>query len=146
MNCFLNEKTISSWTLLFLCWLIAAVSTAGSLFFSEVMQFAPCSLCWYQRICLFPLVFIFLAGLFPYDAAVVKYSMPLTSTGWLIALYQNLLYYKIVPENLKPCSQGVSCSEGYINVFGFLTIPMLALIAFSILIALLLILRRRNSL
>lgn len=146
MNRFLDEKIISNWNLLFLCWFIAAASTAGSLFFSEVMEFAPCSLCWYQRICLFPLLFIFLTGLFPFDGNVVKYALPLTSTGWLIALYQNLLYYKIIPESLKPCTQGVSCSEGYIDLFGFLTIPMLALIGFSILTALLLILKRRISL
>ncbi|MBA3013599.1 MAG: disulfide bond formation protein B [Proteobacteria bacterium] len=146
MNRFLDEKIISNWNLLFLCWLIAAASIAGSLFFSEVMEFAPCSLCWYQRICLFPLLFIFLTGLFPFDSNVVKYALPLTSTGCLIALYQNLLYYKIIPESLKPCTQGVSCSEGYIDLFGFLTIPMLALIGFSILTALLLILKRRISL
>ena len=53
------------WTLIFLGWLIACISTLGSLFFSYVMEFAPCILCWYQRICLFPLVIILARGLFP---------------------------------------------------------------------------------
>ena len=60
------DKTSNlNWNILFLCWLLASVSTTGSLFFSYVMQFAPCVLCWYQRIFLFPLVIILATGLFP---------------------------------------------------------------------------------
>ena len=62
----LNKK-YSSWNILFFCWLVVAVSAMGSLFFSYVMEFAPCVLCWYQRICLFPLVIILAAGLFSFD-------------------------------------------------------------------------------
>nr|MBF0222795.1 disulfide bond formation protein B [Desulfobulbaceae bacterium] len=134
-----------SWTLLFLCWLLVSISTMGSIFFSNVMEFAPCVLCWYQRICLFPLVLILAAGLFPFDKTVVKYALPLAVVGWAIALYHNLLYSGIIPENLQPCSQGVSCTEEYINLFGFLTLPMLSLLSFTIIIALLTVLKRRLS-
>ena len=140
-----EQPSNSNWTILFLCWLLISVSTMGSLFFSQVMEFAPCVLCWYQRICLFPLVIILAAGLFPFDKSVVKYALPLAIAGWLTALYHNLLYSGIIPESIQPCTQGVSCTEEYIDLFGFLTIPMLSLLSFSIIIALLIILQRRMS-
>ena len=134
-----------NWTILFLCWLLASVSTTGSLFFSYVMEFAPCVLCWYQRIFLFPLVIILAVGLFPFDKNVVKYALPLGIAGWLTALYHTLLYAGIIPERIQPCSQGVSCTEDYIDLFGFLTIPMLSLFSFSTIIVLLIILKKRMS-
>jgi disulfide bond formation protein DsbB len=84
-------------------------------------------------------------GLFPFDKRVVKYSLPLAIAGWIIAFYHNLLYSGIIPQELQPCTQGVSCTEKYIDLFGFLTIPMLALISFSIIITLLILLKRRSS-
>jgi disulfide bond formation protein DsbB len=140
----INQKS-QNWNILFLCWLLASVSALGSLFFSYVMGFAPCVLCWYQRIFLFPLVIILAVGLFPFDKNVVKYALPLAIAGWMTALYHNLLYAGIIPESIQPCSQGVSCTEEYINLFGFLSIPMLALLSFSSIIALLIILKRRTS-
>jgi len=134
----------SNWAILFLAWVLVTVSTLGSLFFSHVMGFAPCVLCWYQRICLFPLVFILTAGLFPFDKRVVKYALPLAIAGWLTAFYHTLLYSKIIPESIKPCSQGVSCTEKYIELFGFITIPMLSLMSFSAIIVLLIIVKRRS--
>jgi disulfide bond formation protein DsbB len=117
----------------------------GSLFFSYVMEFAPCVLCWYQRIFLFPLVIILGVGLFPLDKNVVKYALPLAIAGWLTAAYHYLLYAGIIPESIQPCSQGVSCTEEYINLFGFLSIPMLSLLSFTTIIFLLIILYRRTS-
>ena len=138
-----EKTTNSNWTLLFACWLIVTVSALGSLFFSEIMNFAPCILCWYQRICLFPLVLLFSIGLFSFDRSVVKYTLPLALIGWAIAFYHNLLYSGIIPESIQPCSQGISCTEDYINLFGIFTIPMLSLIAFSTIVVLLFILKRR---
>ena len=132
------------WNILFLCWLVATVSAMGSFFFSYVMEFAPCVLCWYQRIFLFPLVIILAVGLFPFDRGVVKYALPLAITGWLTAAYHNLLYAGIIPESIQPCSQGVSCTEEYIDLFGFLSIPMLSLLSFTVIITLLTILMRRR--
>ena len=139
------QRSNINWTILFFCWLLASLSTTGSLFFSSVMEFAPCVLCWYQRICLFPLVLILGAGLLPFEKNVVKYSLPLAAAGWLTALYHSLLYSGIIPESIQPCSQGVSCTEEYIDLFGFITIPMLSLLSFSTIIALLLILQRRMT-
>jgi disulfide bond formation protein DsbB len=142
----IKEKASNSdWVIVFICWLVASVSTLGSLFFSEIMELAPCSLCWYQRIFMFPLVIILLIGLFPFDTNIIKYALPLAIIGWGFAFYHYLLYSGIIPESIQPCSQGVSCSETYLDLFGFLTIPMLSLISFSIIIGFLLILRRQRS-
>ena len=139
-----NQKD-TNWNILFLCWLLVSVSALGSLFFSFVMEFAPCVLCWYQRIFLFPLVLILAIGLFPFDKKVVKYALPLAIAGWLMAAYHNLLYAGIIPESIQPCSKGVSCTEEYIDLFGFLSIPMLSLLSFSTVITLLIILYKRTS-
>ncbi|MDA8020366.1 MAG: disulfide bond formation protein B [Thermoanaerobaculia bacterium] len=133
------------WALLFAAWLLTAVAAAGSLFFSYVMGFAPCVLCWYQRICLFPLVLILARGLFPLDRSVVKYALPLTVVGWLFAGYHNLIYFRFVPESLSPCAQGVSCSEEYVKLLGFLSIPMMSWLAFTITALLLVLVQRRPS-
>jgi len=142
---YLNIGSISNWTIIFVCWIIASVSALGSIFFSEIMEFAPCTLCWYQRIFMFPLVLIFLAGLFPFDKSIFKYALPLALVGWGFAFYHFLLYSGYIPESIQPCTQGVSCSETYLELFGFLTIPLLSLISFSTIIALLFILKRRLS-
>ena len=139
----LDKTSNSNWNIIFICWIIASVSTLGSLFFSEIMEFAPCALCWYQRVFMFPLVILLLVGLFPFDKSIIKYALPLALTGWGFAFYHYLLYSGFIPESLQPCSQGVSCSETYLDLFGFLTIPMLSLISFSTLITLLVILKRR---
>ncbi len=138
------DRLEPDWVLLFLAWLITSVATAGSLFFSYVMGFAPCVLCWYQRIFLFPLVVVLARGLFPLDRAVVKYALPLAALGWLVAGYHNLLYAGIIPERLQPCTQGVSCTEEYIELFGFLSIPMLSWLGFTVVTGILVVVQWRN--
>lgn len=139
------QTSNTNWTILFLCWLLVTVSSTISIFFSSVMEFAPCVLCWYQRICLFPLVLILGTGLFSTDKGVIKYALPLAIAGWMTALYHSLLYSGIIPQSIQPCSQGVSCTETYIELFGFITIPMLSLLSFTAIITLLLILKKRMS-
>ena len=142
-----SDKAMNTnWMLLFLCWLLVSVSATISIFFSSVLEYQPCVLCWYQRIFLFPLIFIFAAGLFPtFDKSVIKYALPLTIVGGMTALYHTLLYAGIIPESIQPCSQGVSCTERYFELFGFVSIPMLSFFAFSTLVTLLIILKRRTS-
>ena len=140
-----DKASNSDWTILFVCWIIASVSTLGSLFFSEIMELAPCALCWYQRIFMFPLVIILLIGLFSFDKNIIKYTLPLAIVGWGFAFYHYLLYSGFIPESIQPCSQGVSCSETYLDLFGFLTIPLLSLISFSVITGFLLVLKRRLS-
>ena len=138
-----EEKLDLDWILLFAAWMVALLATAGSLFFSYVMEFAPCVLCWYQRIFLFPLVVVLARGLFPFDRGAVRYGLPLAILGWLVAAYHNLVYAGVVPESLQPCAKGVSCTEEYINLFGLLSIPALSLIAFTTLAGMLIALQRR---
>lgn len=138
-----NDST--AWTLIFGAWLIATVSTLGALFFGEVMQLPPCVLCWYQRICMFPLVLILPVGLFPLERKVVRYALPLAGIGWLFAVFHVLLIAGVIPESIKPCTQGVLCSEKVIEWFGFVTIPLLAVVAFSAIIALLVLAHFRSS-
>lgn len=129
--------------LIFVCWLIATISTLGSLFFSEVMELVPCILCWYQRIFMFPLAVILLVGLFPLDRHVVRYALPVAAIGLLFTVYHCLLFYGFIPENLQPCRQGVSCADASMELFGFLPIPLLSLASFSLIIIMLLITRTR---
>lgn len=119
---------------IYLSWVIAVISFLGSLFFSEIMEFPPCTLCWYQRIAMYPLVFIFMIGAIKDSKDTFIFSLPLVAIGWIISVYHNLLHYEILPEKLAPCKEGVSCSTVYIELFGFLTIPMMSFIAFSLLI------------
>jgi disulfide bond formation protein DsbB len=132
-------------TMIFLAWLVAAISTLGALFFGEVMQLPPCVLCWYQRIFMFPLALILPIGLFPYDRKVIRYALPLAVPGWLFALFHQLLVMGVIPESIRPCTQGVPCSAKVIEWFGFLTIPLLSVAAFSTIIALLLFIYYRDS-
>jgi disulfide bond formation protein DsbB len=125
---------MSAWNLIFFSWLTACVATAGSLFFSEIMGYPPCSLCWYQRIFMYPLVLVFLPAVISTDRAVVKFSLPLVVTGWLISVYHNLVYYGVVPETLSPCSQGVSCKAKFVQWLGVIDIPQLSLLAFTLLL------------
>jgi disulfide bond formation protein DsbB len=134
----LGQKTESKlWWLLFSAWTLAVAATLGSLFFSEIMEYAPCTLCWYQRIFIYPLVFILGSALFPVDRSAIKYSLILTIIGWAIAAYHSLLYYKIIPERMAPCSQGVSCTQVYFEWWGFMSIPLLSFLNFTLILFLL---------
>jgi len=109
------------------------------------MQLPPCVLCWYQRICMFPLALILPVGLFPLDRNIVRYALPLAAIGWLFAVFHVLLIAGVIPEGIKPCTQGVPCSEKMIEWFGFVTIPLLSVVAFSTIIALLILAHIRVS-
>ncbi len=123
--------------IIFLCFLIASGATLGSLFFSDVMGFIPCNMCWYQRIFMYPLVIIFLINLLYPDNSVYKYAFPVVTIGLLFAIYHNLLMFGIIPESVVPCASGIPCSTEYINWFGFITIPFLSLTAYFMLFLLL---------
>ncbi|MDH4053003.1 MAG: disulfide bond formation protein B [Rubrivivax sp.] len=126
-----------AWALIFACWFVATASALGALFFSEVMGVPPCVLCWYQRICMFPLVVLLPLGLFPFDPKVVRYALPLAAIGAAVALFHVLLLQGLIPEDIQPCTQGVPCGQNPIEWFGFLGIPHLSLAAFLVIIALL---------
>lgn len=131
--------------ILYIAWSCSLLATLGSLYFSEIQNFPPCILCWYQRIAMFPLLIILTVGILIKDVKVHLYILPLSIIGFIISIYHNLLYYKIIPENISPCIQGVSCTTKYIEWFGFITIPLLSLLSFAIIIFCMMIFRRINK-
>ena len=110
--------------------LASLIGSLGSLFFSEILKYPPCVLCWYQRICLYPLVVIFGVALWTEDLAYKKYAYPFVVLGLTIAVYHNLIYYDFISAALTPCAQGASCSTRQLELFGFITIPLLSLLGF----------------
>ncbi len=140
-----SESVDTNWAILFAAWLLVTAASLGSLFFSEVMELPPCTLCWYQRILMFPLPIVLFMGLFPFDAKAVRYGLPLAFAGWSVAAYHMLLHVGIIPESVSPCSQGVSCKTKYLDILGFVSIPLLSLVAFSSVVGMLLVLRKRLS-
>jgi disulfide bond formation protein DsbB len=118
---------------IYVAWLQALVATLGSLFFSEVMGFVPCALCWYQRIAMYPLVIVLTVGILLRDTRLRYYALPFSFIGIGIALYHNLLYFGIIAEDtFGTCTAGVSCTTRWFEWFDFISIPQLALIAFSV--------------
>ena len=125
---------MNSWHCVFAAWIVALIASLGSLFFSDVMGYPPCVLCWYQRIAMYPLVLLLPWALFPFNKQSIKTVLLLPLLGWLIALYHNMLYYKILPESHSPCVKGISCTSVQLQWLGFVTIPLLSLIAFSLIL------------
>jgi len=115
-------------------WIVAITATIGSLFYSEVMNFVPCSLCWYQRIFMYPLTIIIGIAVFYNEVNIKKYILSVSIIGWLIALYHVLLQKIPAMKALEPCKQGIPCTVDYVNYLGFITIPMLSLTAFTLII------------
>ena len=114
--------------------LIVLGSIAGSVWYSDVLGYEPCSLCWYQRIFLFPQLLILGVGLFKGDSRSMAYSFWLSCVGGLIAFYHSLLQYGF--ETGLPCPVGgsVSCAQRFVFEFGYITIPVMALTTFALLI------------
>lgn len=111
--------------------LAAWIATSGSLFFSEVLRWTPCLLCWYQRILMYPLSIIIAVALLRRDTRLHTYVLPFSLIGACVSLYHYLLQ-KTTWLPPPACSIGVPCTTDYINWFGFVTIPFLALTAFLI--------------
>lgn len=114
----------------YLAWVIALVAAVGSLFMSEVMALPPCVLCWYQRVAMYPLVFVIGTGIALGDRRIKAYALPLALAGLLVSIYHNLLYYGFIPESITPCTEGVPCNAVQIEWLGFITIPLMGLGAF----------------
>jgi disulfide bond formation protein DsbB len=114
---------------------VAAVATGGSLFFSETAHFVPCELCWFQRICTYPLSAVALLAALAGDHRAARYLLPLPVVGAGISVY-HLLVENGVVEQAKACqiSAPGGCATKWINEFGYMTIPTLALTSFVLLI------------
>jgi len=127
----------TGWLLVFAACALALAATLGSLFFSEVMDVPVCQLCWFQRVALYPLVVILGFGLFPFDLRMLRIGGVFVAAGWLIGLFQLLVIAGVIPESIQPCVQGIPCSDTHVALFGFLNIPTLSFLTFSLIGALL---------
>jgi disulfide bond formation protein DsbB len=130
---------------IYLSWIVALISMGGSLYFSEVMLFEPCRLCWYQRILMYPLAFFLGKAAYTNDKRITGYVTPLSIIGACIALFhygeQKLPWL----ADIAPCKVGIPCSGEYINWLGFITIPLLAFIGFTLISTLLILGSRLNK-
>lgn len=114
-----------------IAWLAAIVSTLGSLFFSEVLKFIPCTFCWYQRILMYPLVILLGIAFYHQDDKITRYVLPFSILGILVSGYHYALQKIPALKAFEMCTSGVPCSGQYINWLGFVTIPLLAFIGFT---------------
>lgn len=121
-------------------WCLALLATAGSLYFSEGAGFVPCSLCWYQRIAMYPLVLVLGVGAVRGDPDVWRFALPLPVVGLVISAYHAALQ-RMPSLEVVPCGAGPPCSGRYVAVFGFVTIPVMAGAAFGLIATLLLLIR-----
>ena len=127
-----------------LAWGVALLATAGSLYFSEIANYTPCTLCWYQRIAMYPLVLILGIAIVRRDIGVRIYAIPLAAVGAAIAGYHYLLEW--FPQiDTGACSAVIPCTQVWFREFGFVSLPLLALIAFSLVIVFLLIPLRQSD-
>lgn len=137
-------KTLKNYTL-YLAWIVSLISTFGSLYFSEVMEYIPCELCWYQRIFMYPLAILLGIAAFFDDKKIKKYVLPLSIGGGLIALYHYALQkIPALSTVVKPCQKGIPCNVDYIDWLGFITIPFLALIGFTLITVCMLLTRTKE--
>jgi disulfide bond formation protein DsbB len=116
---------------LYMALVAAWVATCGSLFMSEAMGWIPCLWCWYQRIFMYPIAVILAVGLWRRDRSVATYSLVLSSIGIAASTYHILLQKVPAIARFETCTIGVPCSADYLNWLGFITIPMLAWVAFA---------------
>jgi disulfide bond formation protein DsbB len=118
---------------LWFAFLVSATATLGILFFSEIADFVPCELCWYQRICMYPLAITTLLMALADDHRAARYLLPLPVIGAGISVYHLLVENEVV-EQTQACllSAPGGCATKWIDEFGYVTIPTLALTGFAL--------------
>lgn len=130
----------------FTLWIGLLLSLSGvvvSLYYSEVLGFPPCGLCWTIRIFLYPLAVLFALALYKRDKGIGDYVIALSVPGALVALYQHYLQMggtEIV--NCPTVSTGADCAERFLFEFGHITFPWVAFVLFVFLIVSMIIMRR----
>ena len=126
---------------LWLAWIVALVATLGSLYYSEIAHFVPCKLCWYQRICMYPLAVILLVAAVRRERRIWMYVLPQAVVGAGFALYHTQLQ-AFPSQGSSFCTTLEPCTVRYVWQFGFVSLPFMALSAFSFIITMLLVARR----
>jgi hypothetical protein len=116
----------------------------GSLTYSLIIGYPACDLCWYQRISLYPIVFMSILALYKKEISSLPYMLTILAPGLIISLYHNFIYY--TGYSPLPCSaygQGVSCTVRYVFEYGFITIPLMALSVFLFLGSTILLMKKK---
>lgn len=121
-----------------LAWFVAFLATAGSLYFSEVANYVPCTLCWYQRIAMYPILVILAVGAARRDSAAGVYAVALAAIGTTIALYHSVLEW-FPAMDTGACSAATPCTLVWFRALGIFSLPNLALTAFALILVILLI-------
>lgn len=129
---------------LYLAWVVSLIATGGSLYLSEVLHYIPCELCWFQRIFMYPQAILLGIACYRNDRGIIPYVLPLSVIGGFISIYHYAKQKIPGFAELLPCSAGVPCNKDYLDWFGIITIPLLALIAF-VMISVLLWMERSNQ-
>lgn len=115
---------------LLIIWVVSLIATLGSLYFSEVRGYEPCTLCWYQRILMYPMVIIITVAYIQKNAKIALTTAVFSFIGLATSLYHYGLQKLDFLQSTAPACGRVPCSGQYINWLGFITIPFLALTAF----------------
>lgn len=124
--------------------IVTFVGLVGSLIYSSVLGYAPCELCWWQRIFLFPQAFIFLIALYKKDNGVFKYVVPLSVLASIISLYHTYIQLGGTTSVLPCTATGAACTKVFVLQFGYITIPTMAL-TISLYVLLLALIRHRSN-
>jgi len=123
---------------------VALFTTLGSLYLSEIAHYVPCPLCWYQRICMYPLFVALLVGGLRRDREVYAYVLPPAIIGAGFAIYHTQL--QAFPKQHGPfCKIAEPCTVRYVWEFGFVSIPFMSLAAFGFIITMMMVLRSGRS-
>lgn len=126
-----------------LAWLVALGATLGSLYYSEIANFTPCELCWYQRIAMYPWALILAIASYRRDTSIKVYAIPVVIIGGLISIYHYL--EQRFPDSVSSsCDPVAPCSATYVWELNYISIPMMALTCFAV-IAVLLTLARNDA-
>lgn len=120
----------------YICWGVALMALMISLIFSEILKYPPCTLCWYQRVFMYPLAFIFPVGILTKDWKVFIYGFLLSTVGWVISGYHSLIYHDIIAEAIKVCDAQLSCKTKQFELFGILSIPVMSFLSFTLILIL----------
>lgn len=120
---------------LLIIWVVSLTATLGSLYFSEIRGYVPCTLCWYQRILMYPIVLITTVAFIQKNAKIALTTAVFSSIGAVTSLYHYGLQKLDFLQDSAPACGMVPCTGEYINWLGFITIPFLALTAFLIIAA-----------
>lgn len=129
---------------LWIAFAVAGAAMVGSLYFSEVAEYVPCKLCWYQRIAMYSLAVILLVAAIKRDRGVTKYALPLAIIGAGISTYHYLLeWFPSIETDV--CSIDVPCTTIWFREFGFATLSFMALSGFVLIIALMVTLLTRKE-